>query len=102
MQCYQKIAKVLFFFHIIIVVSNVNNIILMHIFHIYSCTIPCISILPFSMNIGVPQSLTLLHPHFTSSLQTLEDTGNVPHTGSQDWLFLSNVQPGPSGVCVCG
>ncbi len=35
----------------------------------------------------------LLQPHLTSSLQALQSTDNVFHTGSHDWLYSSRVQP---------
>ena len=87
------------FAYIIIVVSNVNKMIL----NVYFLHLQLQSSVHFHFAFRhehrVPQPLTLLHPHFTNSLQALEDTGNVLHTGS---LFLSNVQPCPSGVGVCG
>ena len=48
-----------------------------------------------------PHPFWLLQLNFISSLQALDATGKMVHTGSHDWLSLSRVQPKPSGVGVC-
>ena len=85
-----------------------KNVILYHqcttvvrLYHSYNCKAWCNFQLAFLHAHLVPHPFWLLQLHLISSLQALDATGKMVHTGSHDWLSLSKVHPQPSGVDFC-